>query len=126
MGGGGGGWPAASVPVDPRRRVSDVDPARLVARIEVLERRNIVADQDHIAFRANDSQTAAAVSKLTDILNDPRVGLIVELERFRAEVATDRRVFKAWIGGAVGVVSFVFALITIYAPAIQEVLGVHP
>lgn len=82
-----------------------------------------MADAEHQALKAQDLQTAAAVERLADTINNPRTGLIVELERFREEVRTDRKVFKAWVGGAVAVMSFVFALITVYAPAIRQLLG---
>lgn len=98
----------------------------LTMRIEALERHNIGSDADHVAFRNNDGQTAAAVDKLAGAINDPRTGLIVELASFRAEVAGDRRVFKAWIAGAVAAVSAIFTIVTIYAPALQHALGIAP
>ena len=98
----------------------------LAVRVEALERRNIAADNDHLAFRLNDSQTAAAVVELARAINDPRNGLIVELANFRAEVANDRRVFKAWIAGAAFAISAIFTVVTIYAPAFRSVLGVQP
>jgi hypothetical protein len=110
---------------NPQRRMTD-DLTAILVRVEALERHNITDDADHIAFRNNDGQTAVAVDKLAMAINDPRTGLIVELAAFRAEVAGDRRVFKAWIAGAVAAVSAVFTIITIYAPALQAALGVHP
>jgi hypothetical protein len=107
------------------RRTSD-DVTALMIRIEALERHNIASDQEHVAFRTNDGQTAAAVDKLANAINDPRSGLIVELSNFRSEVASDRRVFKAWIAGAVAALSFVFTIVTVYAPAIRTTLGVGP
>lgn len=109
----------------------------MLIRIEALERHNITDDADHVAFRSNDGQTAAAVDKLAAAINDPRTGLIVELATFRAdstaalqqfrdEIAADRRVFRAWIAGAAATISFVFTVITVYAPTLQAALGVKP
>ena len=79
------------------------------------------------ALEQADGSTAAAVVRLTDAINHPKTGLIVELDRFRAEVAADRQAFRAWIAGAVAVVSIVYSLVTVLAPLIQSVLGVaHP
>lgn len=111
-------------PDQPRRRTADANPSVLMARIEALERRNIVADNEHIVFRASDSQTAVAVQELSRVINDPRNGLIVELEKFRAEVRNDRKVFKAWIAGAAAVISVIYAIVTVYAPLIQKLLGI--
>lgn len=102
------------------------DLSALYVRLEALERHNIAGDQEHVAFRNNDGQTAAAVDKLAQAINDPRTGLIVELGNFRTEVSNDRKVFKAWIAGAVAAVSAIFTIVTIYAPALQHALGVAP
>jgi hypothetical protein len=106
--------------------MSDTDPAALAARIEALERRNILADTEHAVFRNAEALTARAVEELTRTLNDPRSGLIVELANFRAEVLNDRRAFKAWIAGAAAAISLVFTVITVYAPALRAVVGVTP
>lgn len=98
----------------------------LAVRVEALERRNIAADNDHKFFRDHEALTAIAVEALTRTINDPRTGLIVELANFRAEVVNDRRTSKAWIAGAAAAISLVFTIITVYAPALQAVVGVAP
>ena len=77
----------------------------LDTRLRLLEDRAIKDDGLHQALISADSQTARAVEKLTEAINDPRDGLIVQLDRFRTEVANDRKVFRAWVAGAVAVLS---------------------
>jgi hypothetical protein len=98
--------------------------ATLAVRVRTLEDRARDDDGLHRGLTAADGQTAAAVGELTKALNDPKTGLIVEVDRFRAEVVADRAAFRAWIRGAVAVLSVVFALFTILAPWIRSVLGI--
>ncbi len=94
----------------------------LTRRVEEIERRNIKAEALHERLVAADSATAEAVRDLTRIINDPRSGLIVELDKFREEVAQDRREFRAWVRGATAILSVVFGLVTILAPWIRAIV----
>ena len=95
----------------------------LDSRVRKIEARDIEADIVHAQLLHADSQTAEAVRRLSDTINDPRNGLIVELERFREEVRTDRRIMKAYISGGVAVISVIYAIVTLLAPAIRSALG---
>jgi hypothetical protein len=88
----------------------------LTKRVVDLERRAILDDELHKGLVATDGHTADAVRELTKAINDPRGGLIVELDNFRKEVAADRAVFRAQIRGATIVLSAVFGTVTILAP----------
>ena len=74
------------------------------------------------AFEKADSSTAEAVDHLTQAINDPKTGLIVELSSFRSEVQADRRVLKAYIAGAVVILSVVWTLVLGISPLIQRFL----
>lgn len=95
----------------------------LAKRVSDLERRAILDDKLHEGLVATDGHTAEAVRELTRAINDPRLGLIVELDSFRKEVAADRKEFRAWVRGATAVLSIVFTVITILAPWIREIIG---
>jgi hypothetical protein len=124
--------PRAVTPQPPRRRIADAGFDALAAgfetltkRVDAIERRDIEADLTHRRLEERDSETASAVRDLTRSINDPRQGLIIELDHFRSEVRNDRRVFKAWIAGAVAVLSAILTVGNIYAPAIRSILGIH-
>jgi hypothetical protein len=110
------------VPPVPRRRYTD-SLSGIVARVEAIERRDIEADLLHRELKMNDGETAKAIKELTDTLNHPKTGLIVELDRFRAEVIADRQQFRAWIRGATAVLASVFTLITVAAPWIRDLIS---
>lgn len=95
----------------------------LFERVRSLEELAIKDDGLHHSLLVADSQTASAVERLTEAVNDPHKGLIVELNNFRAEVRADRAAFKAWVRGAVVVLSVVYAIVTFLAPYIQQMLG---
>lgn len=111
------------------------------SRVRALEERAIADDGLHKNLVVQDGLTATAVHELTAAINDPRQGLIVELDRFRTEVRvdreamraeamTDRRVTRAWIRGASAVLGVIFTLVTVLSPWIQRFLestfGVKP
>jgi len=98
--------------------------AELARRIEQLEQDRAFYKLTIEALQHQDGTTATAVDMLSRTINDPRGGLIVELQRFRDEVRNDRRAFKAWIAGAAFVVSAVFTIVTVVAPAIRFMLGI--
>ena len=93
-------------------------------RIDKIEKRDIEADIIHRELQRNDGETAKAVYELAKTINDPRSGLIVELERFRTDVAADRRTFKAWVGGATFVLGIIMVFVNLFAPAIRSALGI--
>ena len=99
----------------------------LDGRVRALEERAIADDGLHASLARQDSLTAVAVADLTKAINDPKAGLIVELDKFRAEVRTDRESFRSWVRGATFVLSAVFGIVTIAAPwvrdAIQTAIG---
>ena len=100
--------------------------AELTKRVEQLEQDRAFYKLTIEALQHHDSTTAVAVAHLNRTINDPRDGLIVELGRFRDEVRTDRRVFKAWVAGAVFVISVVFTIVTTIAPWLQTAVGATP
>lgn len=100
-------------------------------RISSLEVAREQAAKDHQGFQLADaalqhadSDTARAVDKLAEAINDPKTGLIVELANFRVEVRNDRKVFKAYVAGAVAVLSAIWAVLLVFAPAIQKAIGI--
>ena len=97
--------------------------AELARRVKQLEQDRAFYKLTIEALQHHDATTANAVEHLSNTINHPREGLIVELQRFRDEVRNDRRVFKAWIAGAAFVVSLVFAIVTTAAPWVQAALG---
>jgi len=101
----------------PERRTPPVD--ALDGRVRALEERAIADDGLHRNLVLADSQTAIAVEKLTASINDPRSGLIVELDQLRAEIKADRATFRAWVRGATAVLSVVFTVITVISPWVR-------
>ena len=110
-------------------------------RVDAIERRDIEADIVHKRLEVNDGETAQAVRDLTVALNHPRTGLIVELDKFRADVkrevddfraeirdANDKR--NAWYRGAAFVLSGLFVVWEVVSPwirgIIETLLNVRP
>lgn len=91
-------------------------------RVRALETRAIKDDDLHAGLTRQDGLTADAVKELTRSINDPKMGLIVELDRFRGEVAHDRKEFRAWIRGATAALSVVVTIATIVAPWVRDAL----
>ena len=96
---------------------------KLDDRVRALEERAIADDALHANLVRADSQTANSVDKLTTAIADPRAGLIVELDRFRREVAADRDAFRSWVKGATAILSIVFGTITILSPWIRDIIA---
>ncbi len=92
------------------------------SRVRALEERAIADDGLHSNLMRADSQTAAAVEKLTAAINDPYAGLIVQLNSFRTEVINDRNQFRSWVRGATFVLGAIFTLVTVAAPWIQKAI----
>lgn len=91
-------------------------------RLRAIEERDIADDALHRQLLATDTETAKAVHELTETIRHPRDGLIVELDKFRAEVIADRQAFRAWIRGATFIVSIVFAIFSVLAPWLRALL----
>jgi hypothetical protein len=97
--------------------------ASLDQRLRIIEDKAISGELLHAQLIHNDSATASAVQDLTKSLNDPKTGLIVELDRFRAEVIADRAAFRAWVRGATAVISVVFTIVTVLAPWLRDLIA---
>ena len=95
----------------------------LDARVRALEERAIADDGLHRNLALADSQTADAVKLLTAAINDPRAGLIVELDHLRTEIQSDRATFRAWVRGATFVLSVVFSIVTVAAPWVRDYIA---
>lgn len=107
----------------PRHSLTTLSLAALDQRLRIIEDKAISGELLHAQLIHNDSATAAAVQDLTKSLNDPKTGLIVELDRFRAEVIADRAAFRAWVRGATAVISVVFTIVTVLAPWLRDLIA---
>ncbi len=89
--------------------------ASLAGRMTALEQAEVVTNIEHAGFRAFDAATADAVKDLTRAINDPKTGLIVELDRFRTEV-------RGWVRTAGLVTGGALAVITVVAPWVRALV----
>lgn len=92
--------------------------ATLGERVDALERTNVAYDLLLKALEKQDTQTAASVDHLAEVIKDPKVGLIVTLDRYQEAAKSDRRTQLAFFAGLVVVVNIIIAV----APTVLRVL----
>jgi hypothetical protein len=97
-------------------------------RLQAVEDQQAAAHGDHEALKladkaleVADSRTASAVDELTKAINHPETGLIVGLREFRSEVRNDRKVTRAYITGAIAVLSAIWTILLAAAPWLQKI-----
>lgn len=83
----------------------------LTERIEALEKTNIAYDLLLQTMKDKDTETAHALSALSDTIQNPRTGLIVVLDRYQEAQRQDRRAQFAFFAGLVVVVNLLVPFI---------------
>jgi len=85
----------------------------LTERVDALEKVNIAYDLLLQTLRDKDTETAHALNQLESVINDPKVGLIVTLDRYQEGAKADRRAQLAFFAGLVVVVNILVPFIPI-------------
>ena len=99
-------------------RQDEID--RLRERIELIERRDLLADEIHKHLVDQDQHIKEALDDLSFIIKDPKEGLIVELRAVKEELIRDRKLVIGTIAVAFTLIQFVSQ---IFAPVIRHILG---
>ncbi len=92
----------------------------LEQRVEAIERRDLLADEFHKHLERSDNTTISALNTLSDAINNPKTGLIVEFDRFRRDINKDRKILITAISTMFIIVS---TALDIFAPVIRHLFG---
>ncbi len=93
----------------------------LDTRLTTLERRDIVSEELHKHLEQSDAMLTSTVGVLSDAINNPKTGLIVELRELRRDLKQDRKVVLAAVGIILGTIT---TITSVFAPAIRTLLHI--